>query len=135
MIRLPVGTEGSYTTPNLIPSQEMGFLQREELLKDSEKSQMDYDGSFDLGGNASDDSEWDSDMEMDVDESGFNTLPPGEEAFLQSHAGGEAIFQKIWDRAEHRYYMTFHSSENQLHFSIFTGEEILGLAGAASRSK
>ncbi|KAJ6565152.1 hypothetical protein DFH09DRAFT_1314957 [Mycena vulgaris] len=81
---------------------QMGFLQREELLKDSATSEMDYDGTFDLGGNASDDSEWDSDNEMDVDESGFNTFPPGEEAFLQSHAGGEAIFQQIWDKAEHR---------------------------------
>ncbi|KAF8156234.1 hypothetical protein K438DRAFT_1621664 [Mycena galopus ATCC 62051] len=64
---------------------------------------MDYDGSFDLGGDASDNSEWDSDNEMDVDESAFNTFPPGEEAFLQSHAGGEAIFQRIWETAEHGY--------------------------------
>ncbi|KAJ6464986.1 hypothetical protein C8R45DRAFT_1107214 [Mycena sanguinolenta] len=57
--------------------------------------------SFDVGGNCSDsDGGW-TDEEMGVDgEDGFNTFPPGEEGILQSHAGGEAMFQKIWERTK-----------------------------------
>ncbi|KAJ7215075.1 hypothetical protein GGX14DRAFT_610221 [Mycena pura] len=38
-------------------------------------------------------------MDIDGDE-GFRTLPPGEEGFLQSHAGGEAVFLKVWEGAK-----------------------------------
>ncbi|KAJ6530439.1 hypothetical protein DFH09DRAFT_934270, partial [Mycena vulgaris] len=46
-------------------------------------------------------------MDIDIDnfndndyedvETAFGTFPPGKEAFLQSHAGGKAIFQQIFD--------------------------------------
>jgi hypothetical protein len=44
-------------------------------------------------------------MDIDVDddanyedlETAYGTFPPGEEALLQSHAGGEAIFQQIFN--------------------------------------
>jgi hypothetical protein len=38
----------------------------------------------------------DSDWEDEV-EDGLRQLPPGEEGFLQSHAGGEAVLQAIMD--------------------------------------
>lgn len=59
-----------------------------------------YDMSFDIGGDHDSDGGW-TDNEMEVDgEDGFRTFPPGEEGLLQSHAGGEAIFQQIWERAK-----------------------------------
>ncbi|KAJ7454156.1 hypothetical protein FB451DRAFT_1518596 [Mycena latifolia] len=85
---------------------QMSFLQREELLKDAPMPDFEHDGSFDIGANiggtdTDSDSAWsDTDDPMDTDEPGFLTLPPGEEALLQSHAGGEAIFQQMWDKAK-----------------------------------
>ncbi|KAJ6591774.1 hypothetical protein DFH09DRAFT_1306483 [Mycena vulgaris] len=82
---------------------QMGFLQREELLADAPMSNSHHDDVFDLCGNDSDsDAGWcdDNRMDVDQDEDGFLMFPPGEEGLLQSHAGGEAIFHKIWDRAK-----------------------------------
>ncbi|KAJ7495746.1 hypothetical protein B0H11DRAFT_2155923 [Mycena galericulata] len=47
------------------------------------------DDTYDLGG--------DSDGEWEDVPTGFHTFPPGEEAVLQSHAGGEAVFHQIME--------------------------------------
>jgi hypothetical protein len=39
----------------------------------------------------------DLDHWSDIDEDHPENLPPGDEAFLQSHAGGEAILHEILD--------------------------------------
>jgi hypothetical protein len=79
----------------------LSFLQREELLADAPIPPEHYDASFDIGGDHSgSDGGW-KDDEMEVDGvDGFRTFPPGEEGLLQSHAGGEAVFQQIWERAK-----------------------------------
>lgn len=92
----------------------MSFLQREELLVNTPMSDVRYDNSFDLN---NDDADWSDDDEMAVDgEDGFTTLPPGEEGMLQSHAGGEAIFHQIWDKAKPGYvfYFFFFSEINRI---------------------
>ena len=43
----------------------------------------------DEGGN---DSDWEDEVQ-----DGLRQFPPGEEAFLQSHAGGEAVLQAVMD--------------------------------------
>ncbi|KAF8184387.1 hypothetical protein K438DRAFT_1766459 [Mycena galopus ATCC 62051] len=80
---------------------QMSFLARDELLADTPMADDSCDASFDLGGaTGNSDSEW-SDEEMDINhEDGFLAFPPGEEALLQSHAGGEAVFHKIWERTK-----------------------------------
>lgn len=83
----------------------MSFLQRDELLKDSEMPDVQYDGTFDIGTGDGSDSDWNDDNTMDTEEPGFNTLPPGEEGLLQSHAGGEAIFQQMWAHTKPGYGM------------------------------
>ncbi|TFK59155.1 hypothetical protein BDN72DRAFT_906109 [Pluteus cervinus] len=55
---------------------ELSFVQRDELLPQGGDS-TPFPGD---------------DQDNDA---AFHTFPPGEEGFLQSHAGGEAIFQKI----------------------------------------
>ncbi|KAJ6573774.1 hypothetical protein DFH09DRAFT_1246596 [Mycena vulgaris] len=78
----------------------MSFLQREELLVDSAMPEVQYDNNFNLDVDSGSDDGWE-DKNMDAeDERGFETLPPGEEGLLQSHAGGEAIFQRIWEKAK-----------------------------------
>jgi hypothetical protein len=89
----------------LLPT-ELSFLQREELLADTHMS-PEYDASFDLGNADASDSDW-ADDGMDVDGDGFRTLPPGEEGLLQSHAGGEAVFLKVWERAKPGYVTVLH---------------------------
>ena len=42
------------------------------------------------------DNKYDSDWEDEVQD-GLRQLPPGEEEFLQSHAGGEAVLQAVMD--------------------------------------
>ncbi|KAF8195178.1 hypothetical protein K438DRAFT_1968514 [Mycena galopus ATCC 62051] len=71
---------------------QMSFLARDELLADAPMADDSCDASFDLGGaTGNSDSEW-SDEEMDINhEDGFL-------AFL--HAGGEAVFHKIWERTK-----------------------------------
>ena len=39
-----------------------------------------------------DDSDWEDEVQY-----GLHHLPPGEEGFLQSHAGGEAVLQAVMD--------------------------------------
>ncbi|TFK59430.1 hypothetical protein BDN72DRAFT_905854 [Pluteus cervinus] len=55
---------------------ELSFVQRDTFFTPAETSPGDHDNT-------------------PFDDTPFHTLPPGEEGFLQSHAGGEAIFQKI----------------------------------------
>jgi hypothetical protein len=75
---------------------ELSFIQREEYLVDDPMSGS-YDASFDLDDS---DETW-TDDEMEVDgENGFKTFPPGEEGLLQSNAGGEAVFLKVWEQAK-----------------------------------
>ncbi|KAJ7691237.1 hypothetical protein B0H14DRAFT_3531973 [Mycena olivaceomarginata] len=81
----------------LLPT-ELSLLQREELLADTRMS-PEYDASFDLGNPDTSDSNW-ADNRMDVDGDGFRMLPPREEGLLQSYAGGEAVFLKVWERAK-----------------------------------
>jgi hypothetical protein len=59
----------------------LSFDQRAELL--------DQDVDMDGGGN---DGPW---MDIDDAEDTLRTFPPGEEGFLQSHAGQEAIYHQI----------------------------------------
>ncbi|KAJ7086900.1 hypothetical protein B0H15DRAFT_950408 [Mycena belliarum] len=72
----------------------LSFVQREEMLVGNDEDDIgmpySYDAEFQLGGGG-DDEGWE-----DVP-AGFHTLPPGEEAFLQSHAGGEAILHQMMD--------------------------------------
>jgi hypothetical protein len=111
----------------------MSFLQREELLADPPMAEERYDGSFDLGGTAGSDSDgWSDDERMDVDGPGFRTLPPGEEGLLQSHAGGEAIFQQMWEKAKPGCVAVV--SKYTVLIDI-AGEGILVNAGIASRGK
>ena len=43
-------------------------------------------------GDVGDDSDWEDEVQ-----DGLHQLPPGEEGFLQSHAGGEAVLQAVMD--------------------------------------
>lgn len=69
----------------------LSFAQREHILYgDLMKNQNDQDGDvmMDMG----DDSDWEDEVQ-----DGLRQLPPGEEGFLQSHAGGEAVLQAVMD--------------------------------------
>ena len=65
----------------------LSFSEREELLH-SEGDDVDM---VDLA-------DW-----YDLEDDGLGTLPPGEEAFLQSHAGGEAVLHEILDGMTSRF--------------------------------
>ncbi|KAJ7440712.1 hypothetical protein B0H11DRAFT_2252725 [Mycena galericulata] len=70
----------------------LSFIQREEMLEHQDTDMpfaFTADDSYDLGG--------DSDGEWEDVPTGFHTFPPGEEARLQSHAGGEAVFHQIME--------------------------------------
>lgn len=70
----------------------LSFTQREHLFGDSDllENQDDRDGDvvMDMGN----DSDWEDEVQ-----DGLRQLPPGEEGFLQSHAGGEAVLQAVMD--------------------------------------
>jgi hypothetical protein len=70
----------------------LSFTQREYLFGDSDllENQEDRDGDvmMDMGN----DSDWEDEVQ-----DGLRHLPPGEEGFLQSHAGGEAVLQAVMD--------------------------------------
>jgi hypothetical protein len=73
----------------------LSFSQRQHMLYgDLLKNNHDEDVTMADVGN--DDMGNDSDWEDEVQE-GLRQLPPGEEGFLQSHAGGEAILQAVMD--------------------------------------
>jgi hypothetical protein len=53
----------------------------------------------------------DDDADYEDLETAYGTFPPGEEALLQSHEGGEAIFQQIFDNLKYIYLiLTFTAS-------------------------
>jgi hypothetical protein len=69
----------------------LSFTQRQNILyEDLLKDNFDQDGDtmMDVGNN----SDWE-----DVVQDGLHQLPPGDEGFLQSHAGGEAVLQAVMD--------------------------------------
>lgn len=51
-----------------------------------------HDQEGDVMMDVGDDSDWEDEVQY-----GLHHLPPGEEAFLQSHAGGEAVLQAVMD--------------------------------------
>jgi hypothetical protein len=73
----------------------------------------------------------DLDHWYDIDEDGLENPPPGDEAFLQSHAGGEAILHQILDGMTPRL-VSFPSSSDtinaQLRILDKKKEEIYGHA-------
>ncbi|KAJ6600154.1 hypothetical protein B0H10DRAFT_2231026 [Mycena sp. CBHHK59/15] len=72
----------------------LSFVQRQELgALDDVDMPYTYDDSFDLGGP-------DNDAWEDIPQ-GYCTLPPGEEAALNSHAGGEALLHQMMEGVRH----------------------------------
>ena len=70
----------------------LSFSQREHMLyEDLLKDNHDNNGDVTMA-----DADVESDWEDEVQD-GLHQLPPGEEGFLQSHAGGEAILQAVMD--------------------------------------
>jgi hypothetical protein len=67
----------------------LSFTQRQAILFDNQDGDVTMVDGDDNVGN-------DSDWEDEVHD-GLHQLPPGEEGFLQSHAGGEAVLQAVMD--------------------------------------
>jgi hypothetical protein len=59
------------------------------LCTDDQDGEVTMAEADEYGGN---DSDWE-----DIVQDGLRQLPPGEEGFLQSHAGGEAVLQAVMD--------------------------------------
>jgi hypothetical protein len=70
----------------------LSFANREELILDS----MDVDNPEATPVH----DEWE---DVDGENAGLYTLPPGEEGVNHSHAGGESIFQQIIDDVNPQY--------------------------------
>lgn len=70
---------------NLYIFTVLSFTQREHLL-------VNQDGDGDVMMDMGNDGDWEDEVQ-----DGLRQLPPGEEGFLQSHAGGEAVLQAIMD--------------------------------------
>ena len=66
----------------------LSFTQRQHILYEDLLQNKDGDVVMDVG----DDSDWEDEVQ-----DGLCQLPPGEEGFLQSHAGGEAVLQAVMD--------------------------------------
>jgi hypothetical protein len=78
-------------------STVLSFTQRQQILyADQLITNHDQDGDVtmaDAGDEyVGDDSDWEDEVQ-----DGLRQLPPGEEGFLQSHAGGEAVLQAVMD--------------------------------------
>lgn len=58
----------------------------------------------------------------DEELAGLSTLPPGEEAFLQSHAGGEAMLQEVMDGVTMYVLFTHHQCPE---LTMFQGSELI----------
>ncbi|KAJ6493883.1 hypothetical protein DFH09DRAFT_1104346 [Mycena vulgaris] len=85
----------------------MSFEQRQELIEIDHGDETQYQFmDIDI------DNFNDNDYE-DV-ETAFGTFPPGKEAFLQSHAGGKAIFQQIFDDFKKRFLMAARRSDSRV---------------------
>lgn len=74
----------------------LSFANQEELILDS----MDVDNQEDTPVH----DEWE---DIDVENAGLYTLPPGEEGILRSHAGGESVFQQIVEGVNPQYLITY----------------------------
>jgi hypothetical protein len=68
----------------------LSFTQRQLLYQDLLKNNYEQDGDVIM--DAGNDSDWEDEVQ-----DGLRQLPPGEEGFLQSHAGGEAVLQAVMD--------------------------------------
>jgi hypothetical protein len=68
----------------------LSFTQRQILYQDLLKNNYEQDGDVIM--DAGNDSDWEDEVQ-----DGLRQLPPGEEGFLQSHAGGEAVLQAVMD--------------------------------------
>jgi hypothetical protein len=67
----------------------LSFTQRQAILYDNRDDEVAMADADNYAGN---DSDWEDEV-LD----GLHQLPPGEEGFLQSHAGGEAVLQAVMD--------------------------------------
>ena len=67
----------------------LSFTQRQAILYDNQDGEVMMVDADDHPGN---DSDWEDEVQ-----DGQHQLPPGEEGFLQSHAGGEAVLQAVMD--------------------------------------
>jgi hypothetical protein len=65
-----------------------------DLLKNNHDEDIDVTMADVGNGDMGNDSDWEDEPEV---QDGLRQLPPGEEGFLQSHAGGEAILQAVMD--------------------------------------
>ncbi|KAJ6568722.1 hypothetical protein B0H19DRAFT_1065531 [Mycena capillaripes] len=73
----------------------LNFEQRQELMEVDHGTETQYQ-FMDIESNINDDDDYE-DLEV-----AFGTFPPGEEGMLQSHAGGEAVFQEMFDTFRRR---------------------------------
>jgi hypothetical protein len=68
----------------------LSFTQRQAMLyADNQDGEVMMADAEEYAGN---DSDWEDEVQ-----DGLRQLPPGEEGFLQSHAGGEAVLQAVMD--------------------------------------
>jgi hypothetical protein len=75
----------------------LSFTQRQQILyADQLTTNHDPDRDVTMADPGDEYMGDDSDWEDEVQE-GLRQLPPGEEGFLQSHAGGEAVLQAVMD--------------------------------------
>jgi len=75
----------------------LSFTQWQQILyADQLTTNHDQDGDVTMGGPGDEYMGNDSDWEDEVQD-GLCQLPPSEEGFLQSHAGGEAVLQAVMD--------------------------------------
>jgi hypothetical protein len=65
-----------------------------DLLKNNHDGDTDVTMADVSNGIVENDDDWEDEPEV---QDGLRQLPPGEEGFLQSHAGGEAILQAVMD--------------------------------------
>jgi hypothetical protein len=79
----------------------LSWAARQALLIPSDAGGTD--GDVDMAGPVEPSADNDDDHWEDEEFFGLTALPPGEEGFLQSHAGGEAILQDIMDGMSHSY--------------------------------
>lgn len=68
----------------------LSFTQRQAILyTDEQDGDVTMEDVEEYAGN---DSDWEDEVQ-----DGLRQFPPGEEGFLQSHAGGEAVLQAVMD--------------------------------------
>ena len=82
----------------------LSFTQCQQLLF---SDNLQYDGDIVMGSEEDDDG-W--------EDEGLSRLPPGEEGFLQSHAGSEALLQEIFEGMTSRsvFYLSYFSLSDLL---------------------